>query len=323
MEQDQREFAEFYAAAWGDCLRIVMVSVADRPLAEDLVAEAFTKAWASWPRVRGLAEPRAWVIRSAMNARVSWWRRRRREVALGSQDTIAAAGQDLALDRSLVAAVRRLPIRQREVIALRLLLDLDTSTTAEMLGMSTSDRKKWLLRTLGVPATDPARYAWELVAPSGPGRERQEDHHEQNEQVKSQEERISPREAIGQGGVGQPRTADRQEADDVGQVEGPGMKQPMQGCARRLNRDVQDEQRDGEAEHAVAESFHPVLAENPASARSVWVSWHGTISFASALAGGGNLWIEAVCQAVCPAAGQHESRSPDRQRSCHASAPGR
>lgn len=136
MEQDQREFAEFYAAAWSDCLRIVMVSVADRPLAEDLVAESFTKAWASWQKVRGLAEPRAWVIRCAMNARVSWWRRHRQEVALGSQDTMAAPGQDRALDRSLVAALRRLPIRQREVIALRLLLDLDTSTTAEMLGIA-------------------------------------------------------------------------------------------------------------------------------------------------------------------------------------------
>ena len=107
MEQDQREFAEFYAAAWGDCLRIVMVSVADRPLAEDLVAEAFTKAWASWQKVRGLAEPRAWVIRCAMNARVSWWRRYRREVTLGSQDAMAATSQDLALDGSLVAALRR------------------------------------------------------------------------------------------------------------------------------------------------------------------------------------------------------------------------
>ena len=29
-----------------------------------------------------------------------------------------------------------------------------------------ADRKEWLLRTLGVSATDPARYAWELVAPS-------------------------------------------------------------------------------------------------------------------------------------------------------------
>jgi hypothetical protein len=29
-----------------------------------------------------------------------------------------------------------------------------------------ADRKDWLLRTLGVPATDPARYTWELVTPS-------------------------------------------------------------------------------------------------------------------------------------------------------------
>jgi RNA polymerase sigma factor (sigma-70 family) len=138
VEEDQREFAEFYAAAWGDCLRIVMVSVADRPLAEDLVADAFTKAWASWRKVRGLAEPRAWVIRTAMNARVSWWRRHRREVTLGSQNAMAATSQDLAFDSSLVAALRRLPARQREVIALRILLDLDTSTAAEMLGISSS-----------------------------------------------------------------------------------------------------------------------------------------------------------------------------------------
>ena len=32
-----------------------------------------------------------------------------------------------------------------------------------------ADRKEWLLRTLGVSATDPARYAWEPVAPDRPG----------------------------------------------------------------------------------------------------------------------------------------------------------
>ncbi len=164
MEDDEREFAEFYAAAWGDCLRIVMVSVADRPLAEDLVAEAFTRAWASWQKVRRLAEPRAWIIRTAMNARVSWWRRHRREVTLGSHDTIAAASQDLALDSSLVAAVRRLPARQREVIALRLLLDLDTSTTAGMLGMSASTVTTHLHRAIGALRRDiPARDDQELT----------------------------------------------------------------------------------------------------------------------------------------------------------------
>jgi len=154
VDEDQREFAEFYAAAWGYCLRIVMVSMADRPLAEDLVAEAFTKAWASWRKVRGLAEPRAWVIRTAMNARVSWWRRHRQEVTLGSQNAIAATSQELALDSSLVAALRRLPVRQREVIALRLLLDLDTSTTAEMLGISSSTVTTHLHRAINALRRD-------------------------------------------------------------------------------------------------------------------------------------------------------------------------
>jgi len=164
VEHDQREFAEFYAVAWDDCLRIVVVSVGDGALAEDLVAEAFTKAWASWRKVRGLAEPRAWVIRVALNAHVSWWRRHRREVALGSHDATATTSQGTGLDSSLVAALRRLPLRQRQVIALRLLLDLDTATTAEMLGMSASTVTTHLHRAVAALRRDiPARNDQETV----------------------------------------------------------------------------------------------------------------------------------------------------------------
>ena len=154
MDQDQREFSEFYATAWDDCLRIVMVSAGDRQLAEDLVAEAFTKAWSSWRKIRGLAEPRAWIIRSALNAHVSWWRRHRREVTLGGHDNPAATSQDPPLDRSLVTALRRLPLRQRQVIALRLLLDLDTATTAEMLGMSSGTVAAHLHRAIATLRRD-------------------------------------------------------------------------------------------------------------------------------------------------------------------------
>jgi len=164
VEQDQREFAEFYAAAWDDCLRIVVVTVGNRALGEDLVAEAFTRAWASWRKVRGLAEPRAWVIRCALNAHVSWWRRHRREVALGSHDATATTSQDPGLDSSLVAALRRLPVRQRQVIALRLLLDLDTATTAEMLGMSGSTVRSHLHRAVTALRRDiPARDDQEIA----------------------------------------------------------------------------------------------------------------------------------------------------------------
>lgn len=136
VEQDRIEFAEFYTATRDDCLRIVLISAGDQQLAEDLVAEAFSRAWMSWRTVRDHPAPRAWVVRTALNTRVSWWRRRHREVALDGHDVAAATSQHPALDDSLVTALRRLPVRQREVIALRLLLDLDTETTARVLGIS-------------------------------------------------------------------------------------------------------------------------------------------------------------------------------------------
>ena len=134
--QEPMDFAEFYESTRDDCLRIVLLNVGDRQLADDLVAEAFTRAWMSWRRVRELDVPRAWVVRTALNAHVSWWRRHRREVALGSHDIALPADQDAAIRGDLLAALRRLPSRQREVVTLRLLLDLDTETTAKVLGIA-------------------------------------------------------------------------------------------------------------------------------------------------------------------------------------------
>jgi RNA polymerase sigma-70 factor (sigma-E family) len=152
VEQKRREFAEFYAAAKDDCLRIVFVSVGDRQLAEDLVAEAFTRAWTSWRKVREHPAPRAWVVRTALNAHVSWWRRRRREVPLAEPES-AAAWQPAGVDDALVAAVRALPARQREVIVLRVFFDLDTEGTAALLGVSPGTVGVHLHRALGTLRT--------------------------------------------------------------------------------------------------------------------------------------------------------------------------
>jgi len=73
MEQEPMEFAEFYESTRDDCLRIVLLHVGDRHLAHDLVAEAYTRAWMSWRKVRELEVPRAWVVRTALNTHVSWW----------------------------------------------------------------------------------------------------------------------------------------------------------------------------------------------------------------------------------------------------------
>jgi RNA polymerase sigma factor (sigma-70 family) len=134
----QEEFASFYEASKDVCLRSVVASGTDRPAAEEAVAEAFARACASWSRVRKHPAPRAWVVRTALNYRVSRWRKTRREVAL----TTASRAERGAVDpqpssrTDLVRALEQLPQRQREVVVLRLLLDLDTRQTAETLGIA-------------------------------------------------------------------------------------------------------------------------------------------------------------------------------------------
>src|ERR1700733_8803848 len=116
VEQTSMEFAEFYESARDDCLRIVLLNVGDRLLAEELVAEGFTRAWMAWQKVRDLQAPRAWVVRAALNVNVSRWRRHRREVALGSHDSAVPADQDSVMSSEVVAALRRVPLRQLEVV---------------------------------------------------------------------------------------------------------------------------------------------------------------------------------------------------------------
>src|ERR1700683_4979372 len=113
MEQELTEFAEFYDSTREDCLRIVLLNVGDLHLAQGLVAEAYTRAWVSWRKVRTLEVPRAWVVRIALNAHVSWWRRRRREVALDDHDTAMPVEQAKVVSGDLLAALRRLPARPR------------------------------------------------------------------------------------------------------------------------------------------------------------------------------------------------------------------
>ena len=152
VEQKRREFTEFYTAAKDDCMRIVLISVGNRQLAEDLVAEAFTRAWMSWRTVRDHPAPRAWVVRTALNAHVSWWRHRRREVPLAETGQ-AVTWQPAGVDDTLAAAVRALPSRQREGVVLRVFVDLDTEATAALLGISPSTVGGHLHRALGTLRT--------------------------------------------------------------------------------------------------------------------------------------------------------------------------
>jgi RNA polymerase sigma-70 factor (ECF subfamily) len=138
VDDDAEGFAGFYERALDGCFRAVLASTGDWQAAEDLVAEAFTRAWVRWRAVSRHPMPEAWVVRTALNTRVTWWRRRRREVPFPESihDQVDEYGLDNAVDRTVMAALLQLPLRQRQVVALRIFLDLDTACTAQTLGIA-------------------------------------------------------------------------------------------------------------------------------------------------------------------------------------------
>ena len=153
MGTQRLDFAEFYRRSRDECLRTVLVSVGDQDTAQELVAEAFARACASWRTVGRHPAPAAWVVRTALNANISRWRRRGREVPVPDPGMVTdlpaiSAASAGSVDPRIMAALRRLPARQRQVVALRLILDLDTNGTAEMLGITPNTVMAHMARAL-------------------------------------------------------------------------------------------------------------------------------------------------------------------------------
>jgi RNA polymerase sigma factor (sigma-70 family) len=160
MRSQHLDFAEFYRTSRDECLRTVMVITGDHDSAQEIVAESFARAWAAWGSVSGHPAPVAWVVRTALNVNVSRWRRRHREVPVPDLGELAghppamAAAQD-PLDPRIMAALQRLPARQRQVIALRLILDLDTRDTAQVLGIRPNTVMAHMASALATLRSDP------------------------------------------------------------------------------------------------------------------------------------------------------------------------
>ena len=88
------------------------------------------------------------MVRTALNAGATWWRRRGRELPLADHDVAAPGSRETGLDAAVLTALRRLPARQREVIVLRVFLDLDIETTARELGIAPGTVRAHLSRAV-------------------------------------------------------------------------------------------------------------------------------------------------------------------------------
>lgn len=132
------DLAALFAEHHRRLLRVAFLLSGDDRVAEDLVADAFAKAYRHLVRGR-VADPGAYLRRAVVNG----WRRqlsrrvRDRERARRLRVGWDPAFEDASVERDRVlAALATLSTRQRSVVVLRFLDDLSEADTAAVMGIS-------------------------------------------------------------------------------------------------------------------------------------------------------------------------------------------
>jgi RNA polymerase sigma factor (sigma-70 family) len=136
-------------------VRLAAVVVGDTGLAEQVVQDAFVKLATRWRGLRGLDCPAAYLRTTVLNGCRSLLRHERVRERHHSRRTAVPAldGPEpavLAGDRQqrVVAALRLLPLRQREALVLRFYLDLPEREIAAAMAVSPGSVKTHLHRGL-------------------------------------------------------------------------------------------------------------------------------------------------------------------------------
>ena len=137
-------------------IRLAVVMLGDRPAAEEVVQEAFCGLYRRWGRLsdpsKALPYARSAVLngcRSALRRRARWqsvsvtgpqvW-----ETAESAESSVLASEEH----REVLAALRRLPDRQREALVLRFYLELGEAEIAESMGITPGTVKSTTSRAL-------------------------------------------------------------------------------------------------------------------------------------------------------------------------------
>jgi len=132
-----------FSAHYRQLVRLAVLLLADRAVAEELVQDAYVQLHARWGRLREPHKALGYLRASVVNAARSAQRRRGvadRYTASLPPPASAPSAEFGALGAlahaEVVAALRALPTRQREALVLRYYLDLSESEIADVMGIS-------------------------------------------------------------------------------------------------------------------------------------------------------------------------------------------
>jgi RNA polymerase sigma factor (sigma-70 family) len=147
---DAMAFARIVRAYHDDMARVCHVMCGDAELAQDAAQSAWPIAWRKLGSLRDPEKLRPWLVSIAVNEARQLVRRLRRDrivaielADLGSDDGDPARR---SADDVLVSAIRRLPIEDRTLIALRYVAGFDATEIGRALGLSPSGVRSRLAR---------------------------------------------------------------------------------------------------------------------------------------------------------------------------------
>jgi RNA polymerase sigma-70 factor (ECF subfamily) len=156
---DERAFEELVRMYQAVAFRTAFLLTGSAADAEDAAQAAFVKAWTALPRFRRGAPFKPWLLRIVANEAHN--RRRSQSRAAGLELRATAAhppgdaapspeGAALGRERrdALLAAVRRLDERDRDVLTCRYFLELSEEETAQVLGVRRGTVKSRTARAL-------------------------------------------------------------------------------------------------------------------------------------------------------------------------------
>ncbi|MGN9812170.1 SigE family RNA polymerase sigma factor [Micromonospora sp. BQ11] len=145
--RDATSFDEFYRSTARRMLRYGYAVVGDYTEAQDLVQEAYARAWRQWGRLTTHPAPEAWLRLVIARLATDRWRRltgwRTALSRTGPPGVVAPPNEDSVL---LVAALRQLPANQRQALALHYLFDMSVEDIARETDVATGTVKSWLSR---------------------------------------------------------------------------------------------------------------------------------------------------------------------------------
>lgn len=149
---DSRAFEALYVGLFPLVVRTVYLVILDRDIAQEITHEAFLRLWQHWTKLGDNANEKAWLMRVAINLALDHRRSLLTAIRHRQPDEPMQDPATTAIDRlereEMRSALRRLPRRERAVLALRFEQSLSFPEIGQIFGRPEPTVKTWVHRAL-------------------------------------------------------------------------------------------------------------------------------------------------------------------------------